>query len=65
MKTRLIVAAVAACSVLPVSADETPLGEKMEALNDAYKGFRREKDPKTGAAEARKAQDALITLNVG
>jgi len=37
-------------------------GEKMEALTDAYKGFRKEKDPKKGAAEARKAQNALIKI---
>ena len=47
--------------MLPVTADvETPLAEKMEVLNDAYKGFRREKDPVKGAVAAREAQQALV-----
>ncbi len=41
-------------------ADETPLAEQMESMNDAYKGFRRETDPVKGATEARAAQTATI-----
>ncbi len=40
--------------------DETPLGLQMEAMNDAYKVFRRETDPAKGAALAREAQEAVI-----
>lgn len=49
--------------ILPAKAaehDETPLGKQMEAMNDAYKGFRRETDPVKGAAEARTAQTAAL-----
>lgn len=50
----------AACLMLPVSADEeTPLGKQMEAMNDAYKVFRKETDPVKGAALAREAQAAV------
>lgn len=44
----------------PVRADDTPMAKQMEALDDAYKGFRREKDPAKGAAMAREAQDAVL-----
>jgi len=40
--------------------EETPLGVQMEAMNDAYKAFRRETDPVKGAALAREAQVAAI-----
>jgi soluble cytochrome b562 len=40
--------------------DETPLGKQMEAMNDAFKGFRRETDPVKGATEARVAQQAAL-----
>ena len=36
--------------------EETALGKQMEAMNDAFKGFRRETDPVKGAAQAREAQ---------
>ena len=39
---------------------ETPLGEKMELVDDAFKGFRRETDPVKGAKEARDAQMATL-----
>lgn len=46
---------------LPVYAqDSTPLGEQMDAMNDAYKQMRRETDPAKGATLARTAQDAMI-----
>ncbi len=45
---------------VPAKADESPLGLQMEAMNDAYKGFRRETDPVKGAAQAREAQQAVI-----
>jgi soluble cytochrome b562 len=60
MKVRLILTMLAACLMLPVSADEeTPLGKQMDALNDAYKAFRKETDPAKGAALAREAQAAV------
>jgi soluble cytochrome b562 len=44
------------------AADEetTPLGKQMEAMNDAYKAFRKETDPVKGAAQAREAQTAAL-----
>ncbi len=38
----------------------TPLGEQMESMDDAFKGFRRETDPVKGATEARAAQTATL-----
>jgi soluble cytochrome b562 len=43
-----------------VAEEETPLGKQMEAMNDAYKAFRRETDPVKGAALAREAQQAAL-----
>ncbi len=40
--------------------EETPLGKQMEAIDDAFKGFRRETDPMKGAAQARDAQQAAL-----
>ncbi len=36
------------------------MAKQMESLDDAYKGFRREKDPVKGAAMAREAQEAVL-----
>ena len=44
--------------------EETPLGKQMEAMDDAFKGFRRETDPVKGATEARAAQDAALKAAV-
>ena len=49
--------------VVPARAageEDTPLGKQMEAMNDAFKGFRRETDPVKGAAQAREAQQAAL-----
>lgn len=46
--------------VQPSMADDTPLAEQMDAMNDAYKAMRRETDPAKGAALARTAQDAMV-----
>ena len=52
--------ACAALMAAPVlRADDTPLGKQMEAMNDAYKAFRKETDPAKGAALAREAQEAV------
>lgn len=40
--------------------EHTPLGKQMEAMNDAFKAFRKETDAAKGAAQAREAQEALI-----
>jgi hypothetical protein len=40
--------------------EHTPLGKQMEAMNDAFKAFRKETDAAKGAAQAREAQDALL-----
>lgn len=40
--------------------EETELGKQMEAMNDAFKGFRRETDAVKGAAQARDAQQAAL-----
>lgn len=45
---------------LPVQADDTPLAEQMDVMNDAYKAMRRETDPAKGAELARQAQDAMV-----
>ena len=60
MKYRLILMACAALVAAPVlKADDTPLGKQMEAMNDAYKAFRKETDPAKGAVLAREAQAAV------
>lgn len=48
--------------LLPTTAaeNETPLAKQMEAMNDAFKGFRRETDAVKGAAQAREAQTAAL-----
>jgi hypothetical protein len=55
---------VAGLLVLPARAaeekDETPLGKQMHAVNDAFKGFRRETDAVKGAAQAREAQQGVL-----
>jgi len=48
---------------LPLQAEEkeaTPLGKQMDAMNDAFKIFRKETDPVKGAAQAREAQQAAL-----
>lgn len=40
--------------------EQTALGKQMEAMNDAFKAFRKETDPVKGAAQAREAQAALL-----
>ena len=40
--------------------EHTPLGKEMEKLDEAYKSFRREKDPAKGAAGAREAQETVL-----
>ncbi|MBC7980561.1 MAG: hypothetical protein H7Y36_08370 [Armatimonadetes bacterium] len=47
-------------SVQTSMADDSPLAEQMDVMNDAYKAIRREKDPAKGAALAREAQDAMV-----
>ena len=65
MKLRLILAAALAAFVLPVSADDTELGKKMDELNDHYKSIRREEDPAKGAVSAREAQKIIAaSLNL-
>ncbi len=59
MKNTLILLGCAACLMLPVSADDTPLAKQMEEFNDAYKAMRRETDPQKGAALAREAQQSV------
>ncbi len=43
-----------------VSRADSELGKQMEAMDDAYKVFRRETDPAKGAALAREAQEAIL-----
>jgi len=59
MKQRLMLLGVAACLILPLPADDTPLGKQMEIFNDAYKAFCKETDSTKGAALAREAQLAV------
>lgn len=49
--------------LIPARAEDkehTALGKQMEALNDAFKAFRRETDPVKGATQAREAQAAAL-----
>lgn len=61
MRIQLILLGSITCLVAPVSAkEETPLARHMEAFNDVYKAFRKERDPAKGAALAREAQKAVL-----
>ncbi len=63
MKKQLLLLTCAVGFLMPlpcVAEEETPLGKQMEAMNDAYKAFRRETDPVKGAAQAREAQQAAL-----
>jgi hypothetical protein len=64
MKKLIFPAILLAASVLaPVqlrAEEDTPLAKEMEKVDDAYKGFRKEKDPVKGAASAREAQEAVL-----
>ncbi|MGL5017264.1 MAG: cytochrome b562 [Luteolibacter sp.] len=63
MKKQLLLLTCAVGFLLPLpilAEEETPLGKQMEAMNDAYKAFRRETDPVKGAAQAREAQQAAL-----
>lgn len=58
---------VAGLSLISVRADEkehTELGKHMEAMNDAFKAFRKETDPVKGAAHAREAQSEALKAAV-
>ena len=65
MKKRLFLLCCAASLIwLPAKAeeekDQTELGKHMEAMNDAFKAFRRETDAVKGAIQAREAEDAVL-----
>lgn len=61
MKTLLFpLLAMGLVALSPLRADDTPLGEQMEVLNDAYKAFRRTDDAAEGAKLAREAQEAVL-----
>lgn len=59
MRISFAVVSLVAALVLPVSADDTELGKKMDELNDHYKSIRREDDPAKGATSAREAQKLI------
>jgi ABC-type transport system substrate-binding protein len=44
----------------PIRAEDSPMAEQMDALDDAYKAFRRETDPAKGSKAAREAQDIVL-----
>jgi soluble cytochrome b562 len=59
----LLLSATASFFLLPATVmaeDHTALEKQMEAMNDAYKSFRRETDPVKGAISAREAQSAAL-----
>jgi hypothetical protein len=64
MKKLIFPAVLLAASVLATvqvrGQDDTPLAKEMERIDDAYKGFRKEKDPVKGATAAREAQDTVL-----
>lgn len=51
--------ALALVAFSPVQADDTPLAEEMDKVNDAFKSLRRTDDMAEGAKLAREAQIAL------
>ena len=63
MKNPIFLVAFAAVSLIPLTAraeEHTKLHDQMEAMDDAYKAFRKETDPVKGAALAREAQAQVI-----
>ena len=62
MKKRFLLTALASVTIFSQAsfADDTPLAEQMDIMNDAYKAFRREEDPAKGAALALEAQLAMM-----
>lgn len=63
MKNRIFLVTFAALTLLPLTAgaqEHSKLHDQMEAMNDAYKAFRKETDPAKGAALAREAQAQAI-----
>lgn len=58
-KALLMVLALGFLPVGPAAADDTPLGEQMDVMNDIYKAIRRGRF-EDGPAEARKAQEAVL-----
>jgi soluble cytochrome b562 len=64
MKKQLFLLGCAAgLMLIPARAQDkehTALGKQMEAMNDAFKAFRKETDPVKGATQAREAQAALV-----
>jgi soluble cytochrome b562 len=58
MKSIILPALVAACLAitLPATAEDTELGARMDAMNEAYKALRKETDPAKAAEHARVAQ---------
>lgn len=63
MKNPIFLFAFAALSLIPLTAsaeEHSKLHDQMEAMDDAYKAFRKETDPAKGAALAREAQVQVI-----
>lgn len=62
MKKHFLIMSLALSSLLvPAQAEEhSALENHMDAVDDAFKGFRRETDPVKGAAQAREAQSATL-----
>ncbi len=63
MKRPIFALGFAALLLIPLeirAEEHTPLHDQMEAMNDAYKAFRKETDPVKGAALARDAQAQAI-----
>ncbi len=56
-----MMALAAACMMpAPVQAQDSPMAKQMDALDSAYKAFRRETDTAKGAAAAREGQEAVL-----
>jgi len=64
MKNRLLlltwVAGLMSMPAMAAEKEHTALGKQMEAMNDAYKAFRRETDPAKGVTQAREAQKSAL-----
>lgn len=58
---RLLLPLVALLAIAPLSADDTPLAEEMDRMNDIYKALRRG-TVEDGPAAARKAQEHVLKM---
>lgn len=60
-QTMMLIGCVAGLLLAPAAVRaESPLGEQMESVGDAFKALRGEQDAEKGAVTARSAQEAVL-----